>query len=167
MKKDVFCIKQSRNCLPLCGKLLVSLAIIPLHCIFNLVIYLIKLNGFRGVIHLSSLISFSDKLRAKFCLNSSFWCTDSHLKDASVSGLNPLALYILQDVSVPKTSLQHHFFISLYIIAIQVEYIKAIIMITVPNKPSSVCSCHQHLLPIKQRYSLVSVFRNNFLAFEG
>ena len=116
-KKDVFCIRYYRNCLPLCGKILVSMAIIPLRCIFNLVIYLIKLHGFRGVIHLSSLIPFSDKLRAKFCFNSPFWCIDSHLKDASVSGLNPFALYILQDVPIPKTSLQHHFFISLYVIA--------------------------------------------------
>ena len=153
-----------KSCLPLCGELLVYLAIISLRCIFNLVIYLIKLHGFRCVIDLSNLISFSDKLSPKFSLNSLFWSTHYHLKDTSVSALNHFALYILEDVPVLKTSLQHPFFISLYIIATHVQYIKAIIMITAPNKPSSVCSCHQHLLPIKQRYCLVSVFENNFLA---
>ena len=36
-------------------------------------------------------------------------------------------------------------------------------MITAPKKPSLVCSCHQHLIPINQRYYLVSVFGNNFM----
>lgn len=65
-EKVVFCDIYPITCLPLCEELLVSLAIIPVHCTFNLVSYVMKLHGSKRVSDFSSSISVSDKFTANF-----------------------------------------------------------------------------------------------------